>query len=175
MLLGVGSLLPYNFFITPEVFWQRRYHTEENLVLNITGNSTAPITYNWMQSFWENFLALVMGLTLSKIQNQRFSRLKLDGSSIKRSFVAKAADLGPNSRFLMIYLCQRGPQMCGQFRPRAIPHSLDGDHSAHVLCQPHFGEVLLHYIHYRLYRHVRQYSPFYCPSHPQLVNNQIVG
>ena len=48
MLLGIGSLLPYNFFITPELFWQEKLATNET-----TGGQL-----NWMQNFWQNFLAL---------------------------------------------------------------------------------------------------------------------
>ena len=49
LLLGIGSLLPYNFFITPELFWQEKLSTP---------NETVEMELNWMQNFWQNFLAL---------------------------------------------------------------------------------------------------------------------
>ena len=50
MLIGIGCLLPYNFFITPELFWQEK--------LSTTSSTNSTNELNWMQNFWQNFLAL---------------------------------------------------------------------------------------------------------------------
>lgn len=52
LLLGMGSLLPTNFFFTPAMFWHERFATS-----NSTGNSTH---VNQMQEFWQNSLTFVL-------------------------------------------------------------------------------------------------------------------
>merc|ERR1719447_1891855 len=59
----MGSLLPYNFFITPELFWQHRLATVyDNTTTSDIAISAVPMepVRNWMQTFWQNFLTVAL-------------------------------------------------------------------------------------------------------------------
>ena len=53
LMLGMGSLLPTNFFFTPAMFWHERFSNH---------NSTEELS--WMQEFWQNSLTFVLMGTL---------------------------------------------------------------------------------------------------------------
>ena len=48
LMLGMGSLLPTNFFFTPAMFWHERFASH---------NATE---VSWMQEFWQNSLTFVL-------------------------------------------------------------------------------------------------------------------
>ena len=66
LLLGMGSLLPTNFFFTPAMFWHERF---------ATGNETH---VNQMQEFWQNSLTFVLMGTVLVMST---------GTSIKRTII----------------------------------------------------------------------------------------
>lgn len=52
-LYGLGGLMPWNFYITPENYWNHKLST------NFSQNGTLLPEQNWMQNFWQNFLSIL--------------------------------------------------------------------------------------------------------------------
>ncbi|CAG5088000.1 Oidioi.mRNA.OKI2018_I69.PAR.g11698.t1.cds [Oikopleura dioica] len=50
---GLAGLMPWNFYITPENYWN------DKLTTNDTFSPDGSFTPNWMQNFWQNFLSIL--------------------------------------------------------------------------------------------------------------------